>query len=212
MTTTGLSKDISSLLQMGGVIPAHPLALNSSRRLDERHQRALTRYYLDAGAIGVAVAVHTTQFAIRDPKIGLLEPVLRLGQEVVREYKLQGRTIITIAGIVGRTEQALREAALAADLGYDLIMPQLGAFAGEPENELIAHCARLSEIRPIFGFYLQPAVGGRYLSYRFWREFCEIETVAAIKIAPFNRYHTLDVMRAVADFEPLRRHCPLHRQ
>jgi dihydrodipicolinate synthase/N-acetylneuraminate lyase len=199
MSSAGLRPEIASLLRTGGVIPAHPLALDSTRHLDERRQRALTRYYIDSGAIGVAIAVHTTQFAIRNPEVGLLEPVLRLGREVVESFEGKGRTVITIAGVVGRTDQALREAALAADLGYDLIMPQLGAFVGASEKELIGHCSRLAEMRPIFGFYLQPAVGGRPLSYRFWREFSEIDNVLAIKIAPFNRYQTVDVLRGVVE-------------
>jgi hypothetical protein len=192
-----LDADRAAALRRGLVIPAHPLALTERRTLDERRQRGLTRYYLDAGAGGVAVAVHTTQFAIRDPKVGLLRPVLELAMGVMRER--DRGPLVRVAGVCGRTPQAVAEARLAADLGYDLVMPQLGAFAGEPDDALLAHCRAVAEVRPLFGFYLQPAVGGRRLGYAFWRRFAEIENVAAIKIAPFDRYDTLDVVRAVAD-------------
>jgi dihydrodipicolinate synthase/N-acetylneuraminate lyase len=194
-----MTPDKSAALARGGVIPAHPLALDERRTLDERRQRALTRYYLDAGAHGIAVGVHTTQFAIRHPDVGLLRPVLELAQEAVAESAGIRPAAITVAGVMGPTAQALGESQLAADLGYDLIMPQLGALKDADDDELVAHCSRLAEILPVFGFYLQPAVGGRPLSYRFWRQFAEIENVRAIKIAPFNRYATLDVVRAVAD-------------
>ena len=182
------------------MIPAHPLALTVDRSLDEKRQRALTRYYLEAGAGGVGIAVHTTQFAIRDPKVGLLRPVLELEAETVSaEAAKMGQPIVKVAGICGNTEQALNEAQMAADLGYELGMPNLGALNDANEDELVAHCRGLSEVIPIFGFYLQPLAGGRLLSYDFWRRFAEIENVYAIKIAPFNRYQTLDVVRAVAD-------------
>jgi dihydrodipicolinate synthase/N-acetylneuraminate lyase len=189
-----------SALQKGMVIPAHPLALNAQRKLDERRQRALTRYYCEAGAGGVAVGVHTTQFAIRDPRIGLFEPVLKLAIESVGECEAALRKrIVRIAGVCGGTTQALSEAALARELGYDAGLLSLGALPGASGPELIAHCRAVSEIIPLFGFYLQPAVGGRPLDYRFWREFLEIENVVAIKVAPFNRYQTLDVARALAE-------------
>jgi len=184
---------------LGGiVIPAHPLALTADRTLDERRQRALTRYYLAAGAGGLAVAVHTTQFAIRNPEVGLLRPVLELAIATVTAER-PDRSMLMIAGVCGDTRQALAEAQLAADLGYDLILPQLGAFPDAPDDVLLEHCQRLSDILPLVGFYLQPSVGGRPLSYAFWRRFAEIEQVAAIKVAPFNRYQTLDVVRGVAD-------------
>ncbi len=182
----------------GLVIPAHPLALTAARTLDERRQRALTRYYLDAGAGGIAVGVHTTQFAIREPRIGMLEPVLALAAETVREHA-GGRPIVKVAGICGRTAQAAREAALARDLGYDLGLLSLAALPDAPDGELLDHCRAIGETIPLFGFYLQPGVGGRPLSYEFWRGFCEIDSAAAIKVAPFNRYQTLDVARAVID-------------
>lgn len=187
-------------LLQGQVIPAHPLALTADRRLDERRQRALTRYYLAAGAGGVAVGVHTTQFAIRDPRHGLLEPVLALAIETVRgEMAARPRGCATIAGVVGHTAQAMREATLAADLGYDALLLSLAAWQGADDDTLLAHCRAVASVRPLVGFYLQPAVGGRVLSYRFWRRFAEIPEVVAIKIAPFNRYQTLDVVRAVVD-------------
>ena len=184
----------------GLVIPAHPLALDADRKLDERRQRALTRYYCDAGAGGVAVGVHTTQFAIRDPRVGLFEPVLRLALETVREWEQQnGKRIVKIAGVCGATAQAAREAAFAGEAGYDVGLLSLSAMREATVAELIGHCRRVAEIIPLCGFYLQPAVGGRSLDYRFWREFFEIENVAAVKVAPFNRYRTLDVARALAD-------------
>jgi len=179
-------------LHRGGVIPAHPLALTSERRLDERRQRALTRYYLDAGAGGLAVGVHTTQFAIRD--VGLFEPVLALAMEEARS-----RDVVKVAGVCGGTAQAVREAAIAAGLGYDCALVSLAALRESGLNELIAHVRAVSEVLPVFGFYLQPAVGGRLLPYQFWRGFAAIDNVVAIKIAPFNRYQTLDVVRAVAE-------------
>jgi dihydrodipicolinate synthetase family protein len=180
-------------LLSGLVIPAHPLALNSQRKLDERRQRALTRYYLAAGAGGIAVGVHTTQFAIRDPKFGLLEPVLVLAAEESR-----GTDIVKVAGVCGKHKQALSEAELAARLGYDAALLSLGDLKDETIPQLLEHSRAISTVVPIIGFYLQPAVGGRLLSYEFWRQFVEIENVVAIKIAPFNRYQTLDVVRAVA--------------
>jgi dihydrodipicolinate synthase/N-acetylneuraminate lyase len=193
----------SAALARGLVIPAHPLALTAGRRLDERRQRALTRYYLAAGAGGLAVAVHTTQFAIRDPRYGLHRPVLELAADVVREEtgpggEAEGRPVVLVAGVIGRTEQALAEAELARDLGYHAILVGLGAFADAPDDELIEHCGRLAEVLPLFGFYLQPAVGGRRLGREFWRRFASIPNVVAIKIAPFDRYATLDVLLGVA--------------
>jgi dihydrodipicolinate synthase/N-acetylneuraminate lyase len=179
-------------LRSGLVIPAHPLALNSQRKLDERRQRALTRYYLAASAGGIAVGVHTTQFAIRDPQFGLLEPVLTLAAEECRR-----KDVVKIAGVSGKREQALGEAELAAELGYDAVLLSLAALNDESIPQLLEHARAVAEVIPVTGFYLQPAVGGRVLSYDFWREFAEIENVVAIKIAPFNRYQTLDVVRAI---------------
>ena len=187
-----------TLLQ-GVVIPAHPLALTAERQVDERRQAALTRYYCASGAGGVAVGVHTTQFAIRDPQIGLFAPVLRLAMQTAREFEIENnRRLVKIAGVCGLTPQAVTEAALAREIGYDAGLLSLSALAEATNAELIAHCRRVAEEIPLFGFYLQPAVGGRALDYRFWREFFEIDNVAAVKIAPFNRYQTLDVVRALA--------------
>ena len=178
-------------LRRGVVIPAHPLALTAERKLDERRQRALTRYYLAAGAGGVAVGVHTTQFEIR--RHGLLEPVLELAAA-----ELRGRDAVAIAGIVGPTPQAVREAELAARLAYHAGLLSLGALRDATVEQLLAHSRAVAEILPVVGFYLQPSVGGRVLPYEFWRHFAEIPNVVAIKMAPFNRYQTLDVVRAVA--------------
>src|SRR5687767_12890513 len=191
-----MNSEIRSTLQRGLVIPAHPLALNSARKLDERRQRALCRYYIAAGAGGLAVGVHTTQFQIRDAKIGLFEPVLRIAAE---EMNRASSTFVRIGGICGRTEQAVREAGLLRELGYHAGLLSLGAMKDATEDELVLHAKRVAEVMPVVGFYLQPAVGGRVLPYRFWRRFAEIERVVAIKIAPFNRYQTIDVVRAVVE-------------
>lgn len=178
----------------GMVIPAHPLALDANRKLDERRQRALTRYYLAAGAGGIAVGVHTTQFAIHSPGVGLLRPVLELAHEVAKP-----RGIVAIAGVCGERKQAVAEAELARSLGYDAALLSLGALQSAPEEELLEHCRAIGAVIPVFGFYLQPAVGGRILSHSFWCRFAEIPQVVAIKVAPFSRYRTLDVVRAIAD-------------
>jgi len=188
-----------SRLGEGLAIPACPLALNAHRRFDERHQRALFGYYLAAGAGGLAVGVHTTQFAIRDPKISLFKPVLELAAEEFRRHQRPAAASIGIAGLCGQTQQAVAEAALAHELGYHAGLLSLAALRAASEDELIAHCRAVAEIIPVFGFYLQPAVGGRALTSSFWRRFAEISNVVAIKIAPFNRYQTLDVVRAIAE-------------
>ena len=188
--------DVRRLLLAGSGIPAHPLALTAERKLDERRQRALSRYYLAAGAGGLAVGVHTTQFAIRNPEIGLFEPVLEIAAE---EMDRCDRDVIKIGGICGETNQAVSEAELLRDLGYQCGLLSLAALPAASDDQLIEHATKVGEIIPLMGFYLQPAVGGRVLPYSFWREFVELESVAAIKIAPFNRYQTLDVIRAVAD-------------
>ena len=187
-------------LGRGLVIPAHPLALDANGQFDERHQRALTRYYAAAGAGGLAVGVHTTQFAIRDPRIGLFEPVLALAREEMdRAERDRDIPLVRIGGICGPTTQALAEARLVADRGYHAGLLSLAALSQATDAELIAHCERVADILPLVGFYLQPLVGGRPLGYAFWRRFTEIPQVVAIKIAPFNRYQTLDVVRALAD-------------
>ena len=186
-------------LRDGLVIPAHPLALTRHRKLDERRQRALTRYYLAAGAGGLAVGVHTTQFAIREPKHGLLRPVLKLAATTALEQTSREEQPVLIAGICGRTVQAVGEAQLARELGYHAGLLSLGALREATEHDLIAHCRSVAREIPVVGFYLQPAVGGRQLSFMFWRRFVEIPNAIAVKIAPFNRYQTLDVVRAVAE-------------
>jgi dihydrodipicolinate synthase/N-acetylneuraminate lyase len=184
------------LLRSGIAIPASPLALNAHRRLDERRQRALARYYIAAGVGGLAVGVHTTQFEIRQPQIGLFRPVLELA---AREMDRADRPLVRVAGICGQTRQACAEAELIRELKYHAGLLSLAALRGESDEALIAHCRAVAQITPIIGFYLQSAVGGAVLPYSFWRRFCEIENVAAIKMAPFNRYQTLDVVRAVID-------------
>lgn len=188
--------DFRERLHEGIVIPAHPLALNARRKLDERRQRGLSRYYIASGAGGIAVGVHTTQFAIRDPRIGLFKPVLELAAE---ELLSADRPLVRIAGVCGETRQAVAEAALARELGFHAGLLSLGAMRDAEEGALIAHCRAVAGIIPVVGFYLQPSVGGRVLPFSFWRRFAEIENIAAIKIAPFNRYQTLDVVRAVIE-------------
>jgi len=195
-----MNSPIQAILQRGVVIPASPLALDRNRRFDERRQRALWRYYSDAGAGGIAIGVHTTQFAIRQPQFGLYEPVLALAAEEM--CHLDGRRdepLVRIAGICGQTAQAAREAQLARELGYHAGLVSLGAMRDSDEPALTDHCRTIADIIPLVGFYLQPAVGGRVLSYSFWRTFATIGNVVAIKIAPFNRYQTLDVVRAIAE-------------
>jgi dihydrodipicolinate synthase/N-acetylneuraminate lyase len=191
---------VLSALRDGLVIPAHPLALTAERKLDERRQRALTRYYHAAGAGGIAVGVHTTQFTIREPQHGLFKPVLRLASETVAACDSQkSRQTVLIAGICGHTPQATGEAETARDLGYHAGLLSLAALRNESDDELIAHCQSVAQVISLVGFYLQPAAGGRLLSRSFWRRFAEIPNVVAIKIAPFNRYQTLDVLRGVAE-------------
>jgi hypothetical protein len=187
--------EVLATLRQGTVIPAHPLALDASRKLDPRRQRALTRYYLDAGAGGLAVGVHTTQFAIRD--VGLYRPVLELAVQATAEWTQ--RPVVMIAGVVGRTAQAVQEAQVARGLGYHAGLLSLAAMKGASEDELIAHARAVADEIPLVGFYLQPAVGGILLPASFWRRFAAIENVVAIKMAPFNRYRTLDVVRGMVE-------------
>jgi dihydrodipicolinate synthase/N-acetylneuraminate lyase len=198
-TTAPLPPALQAAFRRGLVIPAHPLALTEARRLDERRQRALSRYYLEAGAGGLAVGVHTTEFAIHDPKAGLYRPVLELALEAAGERSGKARVgPVMIAGLVGGTEQALREACLARELGYHIGLLGLGALAEASDAQLLEHCRRVAEVIPLMGFYLQPAAGGRVLGESFWRALAELPRLVGIKIAPFNRYFTLAVVRAVA--------------
>lgn len=195
-----MTNEKNNVLNKGIVIPALPLALNANRKMDERRQRALMRYYLDAGAGGLAVAVHTTQFEIRLPKVGLFRPILELAKEEHASFFAKtNKPIVMISGVIGQTDQALQEARLAADLGYDAVLLSLAALREASNQALLEHCRAIAEIIPIIGFYLQPAVGGRKLDVDFWREFSKIENVVAIKMAPFNRYQTLDVVRGLIE-------------
>lgn len=188
---------LRSQLLAGHVIPALPLALDDGRSWSTPHQRALVRYYIAAGAGGLAVAVHSTQFEIRAPRYGLFEPVLQLAAETMNAEA--GPDFLRIAGICGQTDQALEEAGLATRMGYHAGLLSPGAWREASEDAFLAHCRAVAEVIPLIGFYLQPAVGGRLFSYDFWRRFTEIPRVVAIKIAPFNRYQTTDVVRAVTD-------------
>lgn len=192
--------EVQAHLRSGAVIPAHPLALDLNRRLDERSQRALTRYYVDAGAGGIAVGVHTTQFAIRDPGVDLYEPVLALAVDTLNCWEPAiRRPVIRVAGIAGPTAQAVGEAQIAAQLGYHLGLLSFRGVEDSGPGALLDHARAVSEAIPLMGFYLQQAVGGIPLTYAFWREFCEIENALAIKVAPFDRYRTLEVIRAVCE-------------
>ncbi|SKC05389.1 dihydrodipicolinate synthase family protein [Dyadobacter psychrophilus] len=193
-----LNTETKKLLFEGTVIPAHPLALQQNLQLDEPRQRGLTRYYMASGAGGIAIGVHTTQFEIRDPEVDLYETVLRIAAEEIDLAALH-RPFIKVAGVVGLTEQALKEANIAVKYGYDLGLVSMAAFKNQSEADIIAHIKAVAEIIPVFGFYLQAAIGGRVYSYDFWQRFAEIPNVLAIKIAAFNRYQTLDVVRAVCN-------------
>ncbi|KKK40083.1 dihydrodipicolinate synthetase [Mesobacillus campisalis] len=191
-----MDEAVRKKLHEGAVIPAHPLALTEDRQLDEQGQRALTRYYIDAGAGGIAVGVHTTQFEIRDPQFNLYQKVLSLAiEETKRSNVPEG--FIKVAGICGPTEQALAEAEFSREIGYDLGLLSMGGLSDLSEDELIERAEKVAKVIPLFGFYLQPAVGGRIFSYEFWQRFVSIPNVHAIKIAPFDRYCTIDVVRAV---------------
>lgn len=194
MHHTAMNSDVRRLIAEGTVIPAHPLALDASRQLDVKHQRALTRYYIDAGAGGLAVGVHTTQFAIRD--VGLYKPVLELAAETAAAWTK--RPLALVAGLAGPTQQAIAEAQTARSIGYHAGLLSLAAMKSSSEAEILDHCRAVAKEIPLVGFYLQPAVGGVTLSSAFWRDFALIDNVVAIKVAPFNRYRTLDVLRGVA--------------
>ena len=200
MTRNDLPPEILNNIMEGKVIPAIPLALDAARRFDERRQKALVRYYIDAGAGGIAIAVHTTQFEIRLPEHGLFQPVVRCVGRTIDEYAAQkGKKIIKIGGVCGRTPQALAEASFLRENGFHAGLLSMAAFRGDTVDAMIAHAREVAGILPIFGFYLQPAAGGRILPYDFWRKLVEIDNIIGIKIAPFNRYQTIDVVRAVCD-------------
>jgi dihydrodipicolinate synthetase family protein len=189
-----MRSEVRRLISEGTVLPAHPLALDAKRGIDTVHQRALTRYYIDAGAGGLAVGVHTTQFAIREA--GLYRPVLELAAETAANWT--ARPLALVAGLVGPTGQAVAEAKIARDIGYHAGLLSLAAMQSGSEDDIIAHCTAVAREIPLVGFYLQPAVGGVVLSAAFWRRFAAIDNVIAIKVAPFNRYRTLDVLRGVS--------------
>lgn len=191
---TQLKENIKALLQKGAFIPAHPLALNEDLSIDEKSQRRLTRYYMASGVDGLAVGVHTTQFEIRQPEFNYLEPVLRMAAEEVGD-----RPLIKVAGICGPIKNAVKDAESALKYGYDLGLLSMGGLQQSTEQELIERTKAIADMIPVFGFYLQPAVGGRVLSYDFWKAFAAIPNVQAIKVAAFNRYQTLDVVRAICD-------------
>lgn len=199
MQYTDIPPDSLALLRRGTAIPAHLLALDANRQLDERRQRAMSRYYLDAGVGGMAVGVHSTQFAIRER--GLYRPVLELAMHEARHWQPIGglRPLVMVAGLAGPTAQAQAEARVAVELGYHAGLLSLAALRGQGEDALIAHCRAVAQVMPLVGFYLQPAVGGLHLPASFWRRFAEIENVVAIKMAPFNRYRTIDVLRGMAE-------------
>ena len=190
-----LPAPVLSILRKGAVIPAHPLALDAERKFDAASQRAISRYYVDAGSGGLAVGVHSTQFAIRE--VGLYKPVLQLAIETAHEWT--DRPLVMIAGAVGKTAQAVEEARTARGLGYHAVLLSLAALKGASEDELIEHCTAVSKEMPLIGFYLQTAVGGIPLSRGFWSRFAAIDNVVAIKVAPFNRYRTLDVAFGIAN-------------
>ena len=196
--TKNISENIKNILHKGVAIPANPTALTKDLKLDERRQRALSRYYLNAGSGGLAIGVHTSQFEIREA--GLYQPILELGKDEIDNYsQKENKEIIRIAGVLGKTKQAVKEAQIASDLKYHAVLLSLAAFKNDPDEKIIEHCEAIAEVIPLIGFYLQPAVGGRVLSSDFWREFAKIDNVLAIKMAPFNRYQTIDVIRGVAE-------------
>lgn len=194
-----LSQEQKVLLREGTVIPATPLALTEDRQFDEDRQRRLVRYYMSTGIGGMAVAVHSTQFEIRDPEINLFETVIRVAAEEMEKATVDNPSFIKVAGVCGPTAQAKQEAELAVKYGYDMALLSMGGLQGWSEEEILERTSEIAKIIPLFGFYLQPSVGGRIFSYDFWSKFAEIENVEAIKAAPFNRYQTFDVMRAVSN-------------
>lgn len=195
MNASDIPSPVLARLRKGACLPAHPLVLDASRQLDETRQRAVTRYYMDAGADGIAIGVHTTQFAIRD--VGLYAPVLELAAQTVKDWGGDDRLLV--AGITGKTAQALSEARTACTLGYHAVLLNLAHLKGASEDDILAHCRTIASDMPVIGFALLPEVGGFHLSYDFWHAFAQIENVIAIKMAPFDRYRTLEIVRAVED-------------
>lgn len=187
------------ILKSGTVIPATPLALDENRRFDEYSQRLLMKYYLNCGVGGIATAVHSTQFEIRDPEVNLFEPILKLVSDEIDAFENKtGRVIVKVAGVCGKTEQAVKEATLAKKYGYDAVLLSPGGLNSLSEDELVKRTKAVAEVMPVIGFYLQTAVGGRHFSFEYWQKICEIPNVVAIKAAPFNHYMSLDIARAAA--------------
>lgn len=183
-------------LREGAVIPAIPLALNENRKFDEKRQRALVRYYLDAGAGGIAVAVHTTQFAIRRPEVNLFGAVVQTVMDEIESFELKSKkTIVKIVGACGKTEQAVSEARFAESLGADAVLLSPGGIGDLDEGQVIGRTEIVAGVMPVVGFYLQPAAGGRVFSAGYWKRLADIDGVAAIKCAPFNRYQTVELVR-----------------
>lgn len=200
MHKSEIPSDLLNRFKEGVVIPAHPLSLKENREIDEEDMRALARYYIDAGVGGIAIGVHTTQFEIRDPDVNLFERVLRFTSKSIQEHcDKTGKNIMKISGVCGKTEQAVSEAKFSEELGFHACLLSLAAMKDESIDAMVEHCRKVAEVMPVIGFYLQPAVGGRVLPYQFWHEFCKIENVIGIKMAPFNRYQTFDVVRALCD-------------
>lgn len=200
MKISELPKDLVEQFRKGVVIPAHPLSLTEDKQIDEEDMQLLARYYIDAGVGGIAVGVHTTQFEIRDPDVNLLEPVLKFTSNCIDDYcTKKGKQILKISGVCGETKQAVQEAELSKSLGFHAVLLSLSALKDKTIDEMVEHCATVAKVMPIIGFYLQPAVGGRTLPYEFWYKFCKIENVLGIKMAPFNRYQTFDVVRGLCE-------------
>lgn len=195
MNATDIPSPVMATLRKGACLPAHPLVLNSDRQLDRVRQRAVTRYYMDAGAGGIAVGVHTTQFAIRN--VGLYAPVLELAAETTKNWG--GEDKVLVAGVTGKTAQALEETRTARSLGYHAVLLNLAFLKGASEDDILEHCRTIASEMPVIGFALLPGVGGFHLSYDFWHAFAQIKNVIAIKMAPFDRYRTLEIVRAVED-------------
>src|SRR5690554_227698 len=195
---SSINRAVLDRLSSGGFIPAHPLALKEDMTINEEIQRRLTRYYISCGVDGIAIGVHTTQFEIRDPEFNYFEKVLEIAADEIKKVNTDP-SFIKIAGICGETSQAVKEAETAVNYGYDLGLLSMGGLDSYSEQDLIERTKAVAQEIPVFGFYLQPSVGGRIFSYSFWKEFCDIDNVYAIKTAPFNRYHTLEVVRAICN-------------
>ncbi len=186
------------ILHNGTVIPAIPLALNENRKFDESYQRRMVRYYMAAGSGGVAAAVHSTQFEIRDPEHNLFRPVLETVISEMEKFEAEtGKVLVRISGVCGATEQACEEARLTKELGYDAVLLSPGGLNDWSEEMLLERTRAVAEIMPVIGFYLQEAVGGRLLSKDYWRKLADIPNVVAIKCACFDRYRTQDLVKGV---------------